>query len=139
MQQKFVLTIDDVTLIAAAAEAHALKNLWPVTISIFDDGGHLLYLKRLQGAAAISVEIAQAKGKTAALSGRDSKHYEKMLADGRLGFLSLPISGLVTGAVAIKYQQQTLGSVGVSGVASDQDAEIAQAGIDAFLQQIGAA
>jgi glc operon protein GlcG len=139
MQQKFVLTIKDIEIIAAAAEAYALQQAWPVSIAILDDGAHLLYFKRLQGAAALSAEIAQAKAKTAALSGRDSQHYEKLLADGRLGFLSLPISGLVTGAVAIKYQQHVLGAVGVSGVASEQDAAVAQAGIDAWLQQLASA
>ena len=75
MQIKHVLTIDDLRKIAAAAEAEARANNWAVTISIVDDGGHLLWLQRLDGAAPISAHIAPAKAKTAALGRRETKVY----------------------------------------------------------------
>ena len=72
MKTKPVLTLDDVKKIAAAAEAEAVKNNWAVTISIVDDGGHLLWLQRLDGAAPVSAWIGPAKAKTAALGRRES-------------------------------------------------------------------
>ena len=87
MQAKQILTVDEVREIAAAAEAEANANNWAVTISIVDDGGHLLWLQRLDGAAPISTEIAPAKARTAALGRRDSKVYEDMINNGRVSFL----------------------------------------------------
>ena len=95
MKQKPFLTLDDVKRIAAAAEAEALKNNWPVTIAIVDDGGHLLWLQRLDNAAATSAVIAPAKAKTAALGRRESKVYEDIVNNGRNAFLSVPLEGLL--------------------------------------------
>ena len=61
MQQKYQLTLEDVKKIAQAAEAEALAHQWAVSIAIVDDGGHLLWLQRLDGAAPISAHIAPAK------------------------------------------------------------------------------
>jgi glc operon protein GlcG len=73
MNTKPFLGVDDARRIAAAAEAEALKNQWPVTIAVVDDGGHLLWLQRLDGVAPISAQIAPAKARTAALGRRDSR------------------------------------------------------------------
>lgn len=133
MKNKAMLEIADVKLIAAAAEAEAVKNNWAVTIAIVDDGGHLLWLQRLDGAAAISAHIAPAKAHTAAMGRRESKIYEDVINQGRMSFLSAPqLSGMLEGGVPILKDGQCLGAVGVSGVKSTEDAQIARAGIAAI-------
>lgn len=133
MQTKFSLELSDIKTVAAAAEAEALKNNWAVTIAIVDDGGHLLWLQRLDGAAAISAHIAPAKAHTAALGRRESKVYEDVINGGRTSFLSAPdVKGLLEGGVPIMKDGQCLGAVGVSGVKSNEDAQIAKAGISAL-------
>ena len=133
MKSKPTLEFADAKAIAAAAEAEALRNNWAVTIAIVDDGGHLLSLQRLDGAAAISSHIAPAKANTAAMGRRDSKVYEDMINGGRVSFLSAPhMQGLLEGGVAIMKDGQCLGAVGVSGVKSTEDAQIARAGIAAI-------
>ncbi|MEK9804366.1 MAG: heme-binding protein, partial [Curvibacter sp.] len=98
MQTKSCLQLADIKTIAAAAEAEALKNNWAVSISIVDDGGHLLWLQRLDGAAPISAQIAPAKARTAALGRRESRIYEEMINGGRVSFLSAPgLDGLLEG------------------------------------------
>jgi glc operon protein GlcG len=133
MKNKAMLEIADVKLIAAAAEAEALKHSWAVTIAIVDDGGHLLWLQRLDGAPAISSHIAPAKAHTAAMGRRESKIYEDVINQGRVSFLSAPtLSGMLEGGVPILKDGQCLGAVGVSGVKSTEDAQIARAGIAAI-------
>ncbi|MDP2371539.1 GlcG/HbpS family heme-binding protein [Rhodoferax sp.] len=133
MKTKPVLELADVKTIAAAAEAEALKNHWAVSIAIVDDGGHLLWLQRLDGAPAVSAHIAPAKAHTAALGRRESKVYEDVVNGGRASFLSAPeIKGLLEGGVPILQGGQCLGAVGVSGVKSSEDAQIARAGIAAL-------
>jgi glc operon protein GlcG len=133
MKTKPSLELADVKAIAAAAEAEALKNNWAVSIAIVDDGGHLLWLQRLDGAAAISAQIAPAKAHTAALGRRESRVYEEVINGGRYSFLSAPgIQGMLEGGVPILSGGQCLGAVGVSGVKSSEDAQIARAGIAAL-------
>ena len=133
MQTKPVLSLEDVKRIAAAAEAEALAHQWPVTIAIVDDGGHLLWLQRLDGAAPVSAHIAPAKAHTAALGRRESRVYEEVINQGRTSFLSAPtITGMLEGGVPILLQGQCVGAVGVSGVKSNEDAQVAKAGIAAL-------
>ena len=133
MNQKPFLTLDEVKRIAAAAEAEAAANGWRVTIAIVDDGGHLLWLQRLDGAAPVSAHIAPAKARTAALGRRETKTYEDMINQGRTSFLSVPeIEGLLEGGVPVMADGHCLGAVGVSGVKSGEDAQIAKAGIAAL-------
>lgn len=133
MKSKFTLELTDVKAIVAAAEAEALKNNWAVTIAVVDDGGHLLCLQRLDGAAAISAHIAPAKAHTAALGRRETKLYEDVINGGRTSFLSAPdVKGLLEGGVPIMKDGQCLGAVGVSGVKSNEDAQIAKAGVAAI-------
>lgn len=133
MKNKLFLELADAKAIAAAAEAEALKNQWAVSIAIVDDGGHVLWLQRLDGAAAISAQIAPAKAQTAALGRRESRIYEEMINGGRVSFLSAPgLQGLLEGGVPILKDGQCLGAVGVSGVKSTEDAQIARAGIAAL-------
>lgn len=133
MQSKSILTLDDLKKIAAAAEAEAKANNWAVTISIVDDGGHLLWLQRLDGAAPISAHIAPAKARTAALGRRESKIYEDMINNGRFSFITAPdMNGMLEGGVPVMVGGQCVGAVGVSGVKSAEDVQIAKAGIAAL-------
>lgn len=133
MQMKPVLTLDDVKKIAAAAEAEAVRNNWAVVISVVDDGGHLLWLQRLDGVAPVSAYIAPEKARTAALGKRESKIYEDMINNGRMSFMSAPhIQGMLEGGVPIVVDGHVVGAVGVSGVKSAEDAQIAKAGIAAL-------
>ena len=132
MNTKSVLAAADVKRIAAAAEAEALKNNWAVTIAIVDDGGHPLALQRLDGAAPMSSYMAPAKARTAALGRRESRLFEEMINQGRTSFLSAPVlEGMLEGGVPIRVDAQCVGAVGVSGVKSTEDAQIAKAGIAA--------
>ena len=133
MKNRPFLTIDDARTMAAAAEAEAKANGWAVTIAIVDDGGHLLWLQRLDGAAPLSAHIAPAKARTSALGRRESAVYEEIIKGGRTAFLSVPeIEGLLEGGVPIMVDGHCVGAVGVSGVKSNEDAQIAKAGIAAL-------
>ena len=133
MKSKTMLENADIKAIAAAAEAEALKNKWAVTIAIVDDGGHLLHLQRLDGAAPVSAHIAPAKANTAAMGQRESKVYEDVINGGRTAFLSAPyLRGMLEGGVPIIKDGQCIGAVGVSGVKSSEDAQVARAGIAAI-------
>jgi uncharacterized protein GlcG (DUF336 family) len=133
MQQKTVLTADDVKKVMAAAEAEAKNHHWAVSIAIVDDGGHLLAMQRLDNAAPISAYIAMEKAKTASLGRRESKVYEDMVNNGRQSFLSAPVlQGMLEGGVPVVVNDQVVGAVGVSGVKSAEDAQIARAGIAAL-------
>ncbi len=133
MKTKSVLEAADVKAIAAAAEAEALAHNWAVTIAIVDEGGHLLWLQRLDGAPPISAHIGPAKAHTAALGRRETKVYEDIINGGRHAFLTVPeVKGMLEGGVAIMKDGYCLGAVGVSGVKSNEDAQIAKAGIAAI-------
>ena len=133
MKSKPYLSLDDARRIAMAAETEAAKNSWSVSIAIVDDGGHLLWFQRLDGASPISAQIAQAKAHTSALGRRESKGYEDMINQGRTSFLSAPgLEGMLEGGVPIMADGQCIGAVGVSGVKSSEDAQIAKAGIAAL-------
>src|SRR6201747_1171820 len=133
MKTKAALELADVKAIAAAAEAEALANKWAVSIAIVDDGGHLLWLQRLDGAAPISAHISPAKANTAALGRRETKVYEDMINNGRFSFITAPnLEGMLEGGVPITVDGQCVGAVGVSGVKSSEDVQIAKAGIAAL-------
>ena len=133
MIQRPALTADDVQRIGDAALAEAQKNNWNVSIAICDEGGHPLWLKRMDGAAAISAYIAPQKARTAALGRRESKVYEDVINQGRTSFLSAPeLKGMLEGGVPIVVDGHCIGAVGVSNVKSSEDAQIAKAGIAAL-------
>ena len=133
MNSKPYLSGADARHMAAAAEAEASKHQWAVTVAIVDDGGHLLWLQRLDGAAPISAEIASAKARTAAVGRRESKNYEDMINNGRTAFLSAPaMKGLLEGGVPVMADGHCVGAIGVSGVKSEQDVQVARAGIAAL-------
>ncbi len=128
MKTKPCLTLDDCKKLMGAAEAEALKNKWSVSICILDDGGNVLMLQRMDGANALSPEIATRKGRTSALTGRPSKMWEDRIKDGRISMLAMPVLP-VQGGMPIMIQGVCVGGVGVSGVQSHEDELIASAGI----------
>lgn len=132
MQQMPVLTRDDVRKILQAAEAEATSHGWAVSIAVCDPGGHLLGFARLDGAAPASSLIAPQKARTAALAKKASKGYEDIINQGRTAFLTAPLEGMLEGGEAILVDGWCLGGVGVSGVKSEEDAQIARAGIAAL-------
>jgi len=133
MKSKAVLQESDVSTLLAAAKAFAAQNKWAVTIAVVDDGGHLLGLSRLDGAPPISAHIAPAKAHTSAVGRRETKLYEDVINKGRVAFLTAPlIQGVLEGGVPIVVDGQVIGAVGVSGVQSHEDAQVAQAGIAAL-------
>lgn len=133
MKSQATLESSDIKAIAAAAEAEAIQNNWAVSIAIVDAGGHLLHFTRLDGAPPLSSHIAPAKAHTAALGRRETKGYEDIINGGRFSFLSAPtVQGMLEGGVPIMKDGACLGAVGVSGVKSSEDAQIAKAGIAAI-------
>ena len=128
MNTRPVLTSTDASKILEAALAEAARNQWAVSVAVVDDGGHLLAFLRADGAAPISAYIAIEKARTSALGRRESKAYEDMVNGGRTAFLSAPLVTSLEGGVPVIAQGQVIGAVGVSGVKSDQDAQIAKAG-----------
>jgi len=131
MKTKPCLTLDDCKKMIAACEAEARKNNWNVAIAILDDGGHLLALQRLDGASPANAEIATRKGRTAAISRRSTKMWEDRIKDGRLSMLKMPVLP-VQGGIPVMYQGECVGGIGVSGVQSHEDEQIAQAGANAL-------
>jgi glc operon protein GlcG len=112
---------------AAACESEAQRNGWKVAISIVDDGGHPLLLLRMDGASPANAENATLKARTAAVSRRSTKVWEDRIAAGRVSTLSMPVMA-VQGGMPLMYRDHCVGGVGVSGVASHEDEQIAQAG-----------
>jgi uncharacterized protein GlcG (DUF336 family) len=136
MKTKPMLTLEDTKRIAAAAEAEAAAHQWNVVIAICDDGGHLLLLHRMDQVAPVSAAIAPAKARAAALGKRETKIYEDMINGGRTAFLSAPLDGMLEGGVPVLVDGHVVGAVGVSGVKSVEDAQIAKAGIAAVTGAI---
>ncbi|MCP1487702.1 MULTISPECIES: heme-binding protein [Pseudomonas] len=129
MNSKFVLSQREVALILAAGRTEAQRNQWSVSIAVVDDGGHLLALERLDGCAPIGAYICMEKARTSALGRRESTVYEEMVNNGRNAFLSAPLLTSLEGGVPIIVDGQVIGAVGVSGVKSAQDAQIAKAAV----------
>ena len=130
MKNTFELEFADVTKITEAAMAFARDQKWAITVAVVDEGGHLLSLQRMDGAAPMSAHVAAAKARTAAMGRRDTKIFEDMINGGRTAFLSAPvIDGMLEGGVPVMKDGECLGAVGVSGVKSTEDAQIAKAGI----------
>lgn len=137
MKTKLCLTLADAKIIAAGCEGEALHNNWAVAIAVVDDGGHLIWLQRLDGAPLTSMQIATGKAHTSALGRRPTKTYSDRISSGEVVVLSMP-GGLtfLEGGEPIMIDGACVGAVGVSGVRSDQDAQIARAGISSFLQSL---
>ena len=132
MRQKPALTSSDCHKMMAACKAEAQKNKWAVTIAIVDDSGAALLLERLDGAGAISATVAIGKAQTSALTKRPSKFFEDRVKE-RPGFVTFPTPGVMfQGGVPIVYQGECVGAIGVSGVQSHEDEQVAQVGVTAL-------
>jgi glc operon protein GlcG len=127
MKTKPCLTLDDCKKMIAACEAEARRNQWEVVIAILDDGGHLLMLERMDGATPANAEIATQKGRSAAVSRRSTRMWEDRIKDGRIAMLKMPVLP-VQGGIPVMYQGECVGGIGVSGVQSHEDEQIALAG-----------
>lgn len=129
---KRVLTLDDAKRMMAAAEAKAREERWPVAIAIVDDGAHLVCLHRLDGTQLGSIRVAIEKARSAVLFKRPSKAWEARLAEGEVGCLNMPELLPVEGGIPVTLADEIVGAIGVSGVKSFEDAQVAQAGLDAL-------
>jgi uncharacterized protein GlcG (DUF336 family) len=132
MHQQMVLSLDDAKRVAAAARAEAQRNGWAVVIAVVDDGGHLMYLERMDGCQKASSRIAEAKGRTAILFKRPSKAIEDVVLEGRTVMMGLPGAVPLEGGVPLVKDEVFVGAIGVSGVQSFQDGVIARAGAAAL-------
>ncbi|HEY7650209.1 MAG TPA: heme-binding protein [Methylomirabilota bacterium] len=131
MRSRPALTASDVHKMAAACKAEAEKHKWSVTIAVVDDAGHLLYLERLDGAGPMTAEVATSKASTAAIWRRPTKFWEDRVKE-RPVFLKFPGNLPIQGGVPIMVQGDCVGAIGVSGVQSHEDEQIANAGISAL-------
>ena len=131
MKTRPMLTLDDCRRISEAAEAEARKNKWNVCIAILDDGGHLLHLARMDGASPANARIAIEKGRTAAESRRSTAAWQERIK-ARPELLRMPGITPIQGGLPIVVEGTCIGAVGISGVQSHEDEQIAKAGIDAL-------
>lgn len=131
MRTRPALTADDVKKILAACEAEAAKNKWNVSIAVTDDAGYLLGFTRMDGAGGITAEVAHEKAKGSALTGRPSKFFEDRLKE-RIAFLRFPAGLPLQGGIPLIAQGERVGAIGVSGVQSHEDEQIAGAGAAAL-------
>ena len=132
MFQHAALSLEDAKRVAAAAKAEAEKNGWAIVIAVVDDGGHLMYLERMDGTQKASSRIAEAKGRTAILFKRPTKAIEDNVQEGRTVMMGLPGAVPLDGGVPLLKDGQFLGGIGVSGVQSFQDGIVARAGAAAL-------
>jgi len=131
MRNKPCLTAADAHKMMAACKAEAQKNNWNVTIAIVDDAGYPLLLERMDGSGPLTAEVALGKARTAAISRRPSKTWEDRVKE-RPGFLTFPVHVQVQGGIPLMHQGECVGAIGVSGVQSHEDEQIANAGAAAL-------
>lgn len=131
MKQRFALTMEDAKIAAAAAEEEARRNGWAVTIAVCDEGGHLLWLQRMDGAPLMSAQIAPGKAHACVVARKPSKALEDMINNGRTAALGMPVLPLEGGEMIV-VEGDVIGGVGVSGVQAAQDAQVARAGVAAL-------
>jgi len=126
------LTLAAATRIADAAQAEATRNQWNVVIAVLDGGGYLVHLRRMDGAQLGSVDVAQDKARSAVLFRRPTKAFADAVASGRIGVLRLAGAMPIEGGIPLLVGDQVVGAIGVSGVTSEQDGQVAQAGARAL-------
>ena len=137
MKTKHYLTLSDAEFLLEKAHQYAIQQQFNVSIAIVDDTGTLLAMKRMDGASPMTANLAVEKAKCSAVSRRPSGLFENLIKNGQMGFLTMEsFSGMLEGGEPILYEGQLVGAVGISGVKSFQDAEIAQFAISRFLQQL---
>jgi uncharacterized protein GlcG (DUF336 family) len=131
METKKILGLSDAKRVAATAEAEAQRNNWDVVIAVVDDGGHLMYLQR-EKAQLGSIDVAVNKAKVALMFRRPTKFWEEMVAQGRQGYLAMPGMLPIEGGLPLISDGHVVGAIGISGVKSNEDAQIAKAGVAAL-------
>ena len=137
MQTKHYLTLSDAEFLLDQAHQYAIQNSFNVSIAVVDETGNLLAMKRMDGASPMTANLCLEKAKCSAMSRRPSKLFEDIIKGGQMGFLTMDtFSGMLEGGEPILYQGQLVGTIGVSGVKSFEDAEIAQVAIEKFLAQL---
>jgi uncharacterized protein GlcG (DUF336 family) len=129
-----VLTLEIAKQVAAAAAAEATANKWTVVISILDEGGNLMYLERIDDTQIASIQVAQEKARSAIGFKRPTKVFEDAVASGRTAILKLPGAMPIEGGIPLMLNGRVAGAIGVSGVTSQQDGQIAKAGADALAK-----
>ncbi|HEY6259031.1 MAG TPA: heme-binding protein [Xanthobacteraceae bacterium] len=130
MRERPCLTAADTAKIVSACKAEAEKNKWNVSIAVLDEGGFLLEFHRMEGAPPISAEVSIGKARTAAMTKRPSKFFEDRVKE-RPAFANFPAGILIQGGLPIMHKGECVGAVGVSGVQSHEDEQVAQAGVSA--------
>ena len=131
MRTKSALTLADAQKMLATAKVEAEKQKWNVTIAVVDDAGRLILLERMDGARPQTAEVATLKARSAAITHRSGKVWEETVKT-RPGVLAFPDAFPITGGVPIVHQGEVIGAVGVSGVQSHEDEQVALAGIAAL-------
>jgi glc operon protein GlcG len=129
-----ILSLDEAKQAASAAAAKARAEGWAVVIAVVDPGGQLIYLERADGTQVASVVVAQEKARTAAIFRRPTKVFEDLVLAGRVHMTTLPGAVMLEGGLPIVHAGQVVGAIGVSGVTSAQDGQVAQAGVDALAE-----
>ncbi|WOE40461.1 GlcG/HbpS family heme-binding protein [Acinetobacter chinensis] len=134
MKTKHYLTLEDAEFLLTRAHQFAVDKEFNVSIAVVDDTGSLMAMKRMDGASPMTAGLSIEKAQCSAASRRPSGLFEELVRDGQLGFLTVnSVSGMLEGGEPILYKEQLVGAVGVSGVKSEQDAEIARHAIQVFL------
>ena len=137
MQTKHYLTLSDAEFLLDQAHQYAIQNSFNVSIAVVDETGNLLAMKRMDSASPMTANLCLEKARCSAISRRPSKLFEDIIKGGQMGFLTMDaFSGMLEGGEPILYQGQLVGAMGVSGVKSFEDAEIAQVAIEKFLAQL---
>ena len=132
MRQRPALTSADAHKMMEACKVEAQKNKWNVAVAIVDDSGAVILLERLDGCGAISSEVAIGKARTSALTKRPTKFFEDRVKE-RPGFVTFPTPGVMfQGGLPLVHQGECVGAIGVSGVQSHEDEQVAQAGVTAL-------
>ena len=118
----------------AGAEAEAMKNKWNVVITVLDSGGNLVAMHRIDGTQLGSIEAARQKAYSAVFYRRPTKVFQDLVAQGGANLRLLALAGAspLEGGIPIVVDGKIVGAIGVSGVASEQDAQVAKAGADAL-------
>lgn len=130
--EKKTLSLAAAKKIAAAAEAEAAKNKWTMVIAVLDDGGHLIYLERMDGAQIGSIGVAQGKASTAVRFRRPSKDFEDAITANHLAVITLGDITAIRGGLPVMLEGQAVGAIGVSGGDAEQDEQCAEAGLAAL-------
>ena len=134
MKTKHYLTLNDAEFLLNTAYEYSLEQNFNVSIAVVDETGNLLAMKRMDGASPMTANLCLEKAKCSAISRRPSKLFEDLIKGGQMGFLTMDtFAGMLEGGEPIIYEGQLVGAMGVSGVKSFQDAEIAQQAIQKFL------